>query len=61
MPSVFTPQAPPANTGPGLPPSSHVVPPSATRPVMRPAYPQHAAPAPGLTSTSSISDCFING
>uniref|UniRef100_A0A665X4W5 Protein transport protein Sec31A n=1 Tax=Echeneis naucrates TaxID=173247 RepID=A0A665X4W5_ECHNA len=35
MPSVFTPQAAPANTGPGLPPSSHVLPPSASRPAMR--------------------------
>uniref|UniRef100_A0A665X4U4 Protein transport protein Sec31A n=1 Tax=Echeneis naucrates TaxID=173247 RepID=A0A665X4U4_ECHNA len=49
MPSVFTPQAAPANTGPGLPPSSHVLPPSASRPAMRPSYPQHPAPAPGLT------------
>uniref|UniRef100_A0A3B4V7W7 Protein transport protein Sec31A n=1 Tax=Seriola dumerili TaxID=41447 RepID=A0A3B4V7W7_SERDU len=48
MPSVFTPQAAPANTGPGLPPSSHVLPPSATRPAMRPSYPQHPAPAPGF-------------
>lgn len=51
MPSVFTPQAPPTNTGPGLPPSSHVLPPSATRPAMRPSYPQHPAPAPGFTLT----------
>uniref|UniRef100_A0A8C4I5R6 Protein transport protein Sec31A n=1 Tax=Dicentrarchus labrax TaxID=13489 RepID=A0A8C4I5R6_DICLA len=48
MPSVFTPSAAPINTGPGLPPSSHVLPPSATRPAMRPSYPQHPAPAPGL-------------
>ncbi|KAM3591788.1 uncharacterized protein V6R79_007404 [Siganus canaliculatus] len=47
MPSVFTPRAAPANTGPGLPPS-HVLPPSATRPAMRPSYPQHPAPAPGF-------------
>uniref|UniRef100_A0A8C4I8N4 Protein transport protein Sec31A n=1 Tax=Dicentrarchus labrax TaxID=13489 RepID=A0A8C4I8N4_DICLA len=44
MPSVFTPSAAPINTGPGLPPSSHVLPPSATRPAMRPSYPQHPAP-----------------
>uniref|UniRef100_A0A8D3EEI9 SEC31 homolog B, COPII coat complex component n=1 Tax=Scophthalmus maximus TaxID=52904 RepID=A0A8D3EEI9_SCOMX len=31
MPSVFTRQAPPTNTGPGLPPSSHVLPPGAAR------------------------------
>lgn len=48
LPSVYTPQAPPASTGPGLPPSSRGMPPSATRPVMRPPYPQHAAPAPGF-------------
>ncbi|XP_075999699.1 protein transport protein Sec31A isoform X1 [Genypterus blacodes] len=47
MPSVFTPHAAAtANTGPGLPPSSHVLPPSAPRPAMRPPYPQHPAPAP---------------
>uniref|UniRef100_A0A8D3DJM4 Protein transport protein Sec31A n=1 Tax=Scophthalmus maximus TaxID=52904 RepID=A0A8D3DJM4_SCOMX len=49
MPSVFTRQAPPTNTGPGLPPSSHVLPPGAARPAMRPSYPQHPAPAPGFT------------
>uniref|UniRef100_A0A8D3EA57 Protein transport protein Sec31A n=1 Tax=Scophthalmus maximus TaxID=52904 RepID=A0A8D3EA57_SCOMX len=48
MPSVFTRQAPPTNTGPGLPPSSHVLPPGAARPAMRPSYPQHPAPAPGF-------------
>ncbi|XP_035517041.1 protein transport protein Sec31A isoform X1 [Morone saxatilis] len=48
MPSVFTPSAAPINTGPGLPPSSRVLPPSATRPAMRPSYPQHPAPAPGF-------------
>uniref|UniRef100_A0A3P8TTX4 Protein transport protein Sec31A n=1 Tax=Amphiprion percula TaxID=161767 RepID=A0A3P8TTX4_AMPPE len=48
MPSLFTPQAVPANPGPGLPPSSHVLPPSATRPAMRPPYPQHPATAPGF-------------
>ncbi|KAM9336115.1 protein transport protein Sec31A [Symphorus nematophorus] len=48
LPSVFTPQAAPTNTGPGLPPSSHVLPPSTTRPSMRPSYPQHPAPAPGF-------------
>uniref|UniRef100_A0A8C9XQ02 Protein transport protein Sec31A n=1 Tax=Sander lucioperca TaxID=283035 RepID=A0A8C9XQ02_SANLU len=49
MPSFFTPQAL-TNTGPGLPPSSHVLPPSATSPALRPPYPQHNPPAPGLTS-----------
>ncbi|XP_034414373.1 protein transport protein Sec31A isoform X2 [Cyclopterus lumpus] len=43
MPSIFTPQAPP-----GLPPFSHVLPPSGTRPALRPSYPQHPAPAPGF-------------
>ncbi|KAA8581451.1 hypothetical protein FQN60_003032 [Etheostoma spectabile] len=47
MPSFFTPQAP-ANTGPGLPPPSHVPPPSATSPALRPPYPQHNAAAPGF-------------
>ncbi|KAK9530266.1 hypothetical protein VZT92_011779 [Zoarces viviparus] len=47
MPSFFTPQAP-TNTGPGLPPFSHVLPPSATRPALRPPYPQHPASAPGF-------------
>ncbi|KAE8284134.1 Protein transport protein Sec31A SEC31-like protein 1 SEC31-related protein A [Larimichthys crocea] len=48
MPSVFTPQPAPTNTRPGLPPSSHAMPPSATRPSVRPSYPQHPAPAPGF-------------
>ncbi|XP_026171621.1 protein transport protein Sec31A isoform X2 [Mastacembelus armatus] len=48
MPSGFPPQATPTNPGPGLPPSSHVLPPSATRPPMRPPYPQHPASAPGF-------------
>ncbi|KAF3704316.1 Protein transport protein Sec31B SEC31-like protein 2 SEC31-related protein B SEC31B-1 [Channa argus] len=48
VPSLFNPQATPANTGPGLPLSSHALPPSATRPAMRPSYPQHPAPAPGF-------------
>ncbi|KAM7370685.1 hypothetical protein PAMP_010212 [Pampus punctatissimus] len=49
LPSIFNPQAAPTNTGPGvLPPSAHVLPPSATRPAMRPSYPQHPAPAPGF-------------
>ncbi|XP_029977381.1 protein transport protein Sec31A-like isoform X3 [Sphaeramia orbicularis] len=51
VPSLFTPQVVPANTGPGLPPSSHVLPPSAPRPTMRPSYPQHPAPAPGFIPT----------
>uniref|UniRef100_A0A7N6FEX7 Protein transport protein Sec31A n=1 Tax=Anabas testudineus TaxID=64144 RepID=A0A7N6FEX7_ANATE len=46
MPSVFTPRAAPTNAGPGLPPSSHVLPPNVSR---RPSYPQHPAPAPGVT------------
>uniref|UniRef100_A0A7N6BQK8 Protein transport protein Sec31A n=1 Tax=Anabas testudineus TaxID=64144 RepID=A0A7N6BQK8_ANATE len=45
MPSVFTPRAAPTNAGPGLPPSSHVLPPNVSR---RPSYPQHPAPAPGF-------------
>lgn len=49
LPSVFTPQAAPTNPGPGLPPSSHGLPPSTTRPALRPSYPQHPAVAPGLT------------
>lgn len=49
LPSVFTPQTPPTNPGPGLPPTSHVLPPSTTRPALRPSYPQHPAVAPGLT------------
>lgn len=48
LPSIFNPQVAPNKTGPGLPPSPHVLPPSATRPAMRPSYPQHPAPAPGL-------------
>ncbi|XP_029953240.1 protein transport protein Sec31A isoform X2 [Salarias fasciatus] len=48
MPSIFTPQTPPAAPGPGLPPPSHALPPSATRPALRPSYPQHPAPAPGF-------------
>ncbi|XP_069011475.1 protein transport protein Sec31A isoform X1 [Embiotoca jacksoni] len=48
VPSIFTPQAPPNHHGPGLPPSSHVLPPSATRPAMRPPYPQHPAVAAGF-------------
>eukprot|EP00064_Thunnus_orientalis_P002521 superscaffoldBa00000187_g2528 len=48
LPSMFNSQGVPANTGPGLPPSSHVLPPSVTRPAMRPSYPQHPAPAPGF-------------
>ncbi|XP_039643401.1 protein transport protein Sec31A isoform X1 [Perca fluviatilis] len=47
MPSFFTPQTP-TNTGPGLPPPSHVLPPSATSPALRPPYPQHNAPAQGF-------------
>ncbi|XP_041671387.1 protein transport protein Sec31A isoform X1 [Cheilinus undulatus] len=47
MPSVFTPQAAPASSRTGLPPS-HVMPPSSTLPTMRPPYPQHPAPAPGF-------------
>lgn len=49
MPSVFTPNAAPTNTGPGLPPSSHVPPPCAARPAMGPSYPPHRPPAPGWT------------
>ncbi|XP_013862446.1 protein transport protein Sec31A isoform X2 [Austrofundulus limnaeus] len=49
MPSVFTPQAPPSNQGPGLPPSSQVMPPTSTRPAVRPSYPQHPAVAPGFS------------
>ncbi|XP_035763724.1 protein transport protein Sec31A isoform X1 [Neolamprologus brichardi] len=48
LPSVFTPQTPPTNPGPGLPPSSHVLPPSTTRPALRPSYPQHPAVASGF-------------
>ncbi|XP_058477555.1 protein transport protein Sec31A isoform X1 [Solea solea] len=48
IPSIFTPKAPPTNTGPGLPPSSHVPPPSAARPAMGPSFPQHHPPAPGF-------------
>ncbi|KAG7507635.1 transport protein Sec31A-like isoform X2 [Solea senegalensis] len=48
IPSIFTPKAPPTNTGPGLPPSSHVLPPSAARPAMGPSFPQHHPPAPGF-------------
>ncbi|XP_028285931.1 protein transport protein Sec31A isoform X1 [Parambassis ranga] len=48
MPSLFTPQAVPTNPGPGLPPPSHVLPPSVTRPSIRPSYPQHPAAAPGF-------------
>ncbi|KAM4524216.1 protein transport protein Sec31A isoform 1-T1 [Odontesthes bonariensis] len=50
IPSVFTPQASPPNPGHGLPPSSHVLPPSATRPAMRPSYPQHPSTTPGFNS-----------
>lgn len=46
MPTLFTPQSPPANTGLGLPPTSHVMRPAPHRP-MRPSYPQHP-PAPGF-------------
>uniref|UniRef100_A0A3Q4BG18 Protein transport protein Sec31A n=1 Tax=Mola mola TaxID=94237 RepID=A0A3Q4BG18_MOLML len=53
MPSVFTPQVPLANTGPGLPPSFQV-PPTAARPAMRPSYPQQPAPAAGLTLTFDV-------
>ncbi|XP_017293554.1 protein transport protein Sec31A isoform X2 [Kryptolebias marmoratus] len=42
MPSVFTPQPPPSNQGPGMPPSS-------TRPARRPSYPQHPAVTPGFS------------
>ncbi|XP_028990419.1 protein transport protein Sec31A isoform X1 [Betta splendens] len=48
MPSLFTPQPAPTNTGPRLPPSSHILPPSMSRPAVRPSYPQHPAPAPGF-------------
>uniref|UniRef100_A0A8C6LW23 SEC31 homolog B, COPII coat complex component n=1 Tax=Nothobranchius furzeri TaxID=105023 RepID=A0A8C6LW23_NOTFU len=49
LPSAFPPQPSPPNPGPGLPPSSHVMPPSSTRPAVRPSYPQHPSVAPGLT------------
>lgn len=49
MPSVFTPHAAPTNAGPGLPPSTFTLPASVTRPVVRPSYVQHPAPAPGVT------------
>ncbi|KAI9546789.1 hypothetical protein NQZ68_022734 [Dissostichus eleginoides] len=47
MPSFYTPQTP-TNSGPGLPPFSHVPLPSSTRPASRPPYPQQPAPAPGF-------------
>lgn len=50
MPSVFTPQVPPPKPGQGLPSSTHVHPPSSTRPVVRPSYPQHPATAPAFSS-----------
>ncbi|XP_062416137.1 protein transport protein Sec31A isoform X1 [Pungitius pungitius] len=53
MPSVFTPQ-PPTHTGPDLPPYSHVLPPNATRPALRPPYPQQPAPAPGFLPHQSF-------
>lgn len=46
MPSLFTPQSPPATTGPGLPPTGHSMNPSVPR-TLRPNYPQHP-PAPGF-------------
>ncbi|KAM3859446.1 protein transport protein Sec31A [Diretmus argenteus] len=48
MPSVFTPQPVSTNTGPGLPPSPHVLLPSAPRLAIRPPYPQHPAHASGF-------------
>ncbi|XP_061822539.2 protein transport protein Sec31A isoform X1 [Nerophis lumbriciformis] len=45
--AVFKPQVPPSSSGPGLPPFSHVLPPSASRPAMSPPYPQHLAQVPG--------------
>ncbi|XP_033962724.1 protein transport protein Sec31A isoform X1 [Pseudochaenichthys georgianus] len=47
MPSFYTPQTA-TNSGPDLPPFSHVPPPSSTRPASRPPYPQQPAPAPGF-------------
>ncbi|XP_070401780.1 protein transport protein Sec31A isoform X3 [Nothobranchius furzeri] len=49
LPSAFPPQPSPPNPGPGLPPSSHVMPPSSTRPAVRPSYPQHPSVAPGFS------------
>lgn len=46
IPTVFTPQAVLSNTVPGLPPTSHVLPPSGPRPGIRPPYPQQAIPTP---------------
>lgn len=59
MPSVFTPQAPLPTTGPGLPPSAHVLPPSAARPAMRPSYTQLPAPAPGFTLLKMYLTVFL--
>uniref|UniRef100_A0A1A7YXW6 Protein transport protein Sec31A n=1 Tax=Iconisemion striatum TaxID=60296 RepID=A0A1A7YXW6_9TELE len=50
LPSAFIPQPSLPNPGPGLPPSSHVMPPSATRPAVRPTYPQHPSVASGFPS-----------